>query len=275
MAELSRRDYAALYGPAKGDRFRLADTSLICEVERDLLTYGDEVVFGGGKTIRDGMGQAPGLRNDQGCLDLVITNVVVMDPIIGIVKADIGVRNGLIAGIGKAGNPYVMDGVSPDLIIGAGTDAIAGEGLIATPGGIDSHIHMVCPQQVYEALSNGITTMIGGGTGPTDGTNATTCTPGPWNIQRMLEAAEGLPVNWGVLGKGNSSLPGSLAEQVEAGACGLKDHEDWGTTPAVIDTSLRVADDYDVQVAIHTDSLNESGYVSDTISAIDGRTIHT
>lgn len=168
-----------------------------------------------------------------------------------------------------------MDGVSPDLIIGAGTDAIAGEGLIATPGGIDSHIHMVCPQQVYEALSNGITTMIGGGTGPTDGTNATTCTPGPWNIQRMLEAAEGLPVNWGVLGKGNSSLPGSLAEQVEAGACGLKDHEDWGTTPAVIDTSLRVADDYDVQVAIHTDSLNESGYVSDTISAIDGRTIHT
>lgn len=275
MAELSRRDYAALFGPTKGDRFRLADTSLVCEVERDLLTYGDEVVFGGGKTIRDGMGQTPGLRNDQGCLDLVITNVVVMDPIIGVVKADLGVRGGLVAGIGKAGNPYVMDGVSPSLIVGAGTDVIAGEGLIATPGGIDSHIHMICPQQAYEALSNGVTTMIGGGTGPTDGTNATTCTPGPWNIQRMLEAAEGLPVNWGILGKGNSSLPGSLVEQIEAGACGLKDHEDWGTTPAVIDCSLRVADDYDVQVAIHTDSLNESGYVDDTISAIDGRTIHT
>jgi len=275
MAELSRRDYAALYGPTVGDRFRLADTSLICEVERDLLTYGDEAVFGGGKTIRDGMGQAPGIRNDHGALDLVITNVIVMDPLLGIVKADIGVRDGRIAGIGKAGNPFVMDGVSPNLVIGPGTEVIAGEGLIATPGGIDSHIHMIAPQQAYEALSNGVTTMIGGGTGPADGTNATTCTPGPWNIARMLEAAEALPVNWGILGKGNSSLPGPLAEQIEAGACGLKDHEDWGTTPAVIDCSLRVADEYDVQVAIHTDSLNESGFVEDTIRAIDGRAIHT
>ncbi len=206
MAELSRREYAAHYGPTTGDRVRLADTSLEIEIEKDLLTYGDEVVFGGGKTIRDGMGQMPGLRNDQGVLDLVITNVVVMDPILGIVKADIGVKNGRIAGIGKAGNPLVMDGVHPDLVVGAGTEAIAGEGLIATAGGLDSHIHMICPQQAYDALSNGITTMIGGGTGPADGTNATTCTPGPWNIARMLEAAEGLPVNWGLLGKGNSSL---------------------------------------------------------------------
>ena len=275
MAELSRREYAAHYGPTTGDRVRLADTSLEIEIENDLLTYGDEIVFGGGKTIRDGMGQMPGLRNDQGVLDLVITNVVVMDPILGIVKADIGVKNGRIAGIGKAGNPLVMDGVHPDLVVGAGTEAIAGEGLIATAGGLDSHIHMICPQQAYDALSNGITTMIGGGTGPADGTNATTCTPGPWNIARMLEAAEGLPVNWGILGKGNSSLRPSLVEQIEAGACGLKIHEDWGTTPAAIDVCLGVADDYDVQVAIHTDSLNESGYVEDTIAAIDGRAIHT
>jgi urease subunit alpha len=275
MTEVSRRDYAALYGPTVGDRVRLANTSLVCEVERDLLAHGDEVVFGGGKTIRDGMGQTPGLRNSDGALDLVITNVVVLDPMIGCVKADIGVKRGRIAGIGKAGNPYVMDGVSPSLVVGAGTEAVAGEGLIATAGGIDTHIHMICPQQVYNAISNGITTMIGGGTGPADGTNATTCTPGPWSIHRMLEAAEGLPVNWGVLGKGNSSLPGSLVEQIEAGACGLKDHEDWGTTPAVIDCSLKVADEYDVQVAIHTDSLNESGYVQDSIAAIDGRSIHT
>ncbi len=275
MAEISRRDYAALYGPTRGDRFRLADTSLICEVEEDLLTYGEEVVFGGGKTIRDGMGQTPGLRNDQGVLDLVITNAVIMDPTLGVVKADIGVKDGRIAGIGKAGNPYVMEGVSPSLIVGAGTEVIAGERMIATAGGLDTHIHMICPQQAYEALSNGVTTMIGGGTGPADGTNATTCTPGPWNIKRMLEAAEALPVNWGLLGKGNSSLPGSLVEQVEAGACGLKIHEDWGTTPAAIDCCLNVADDHDVQVSIHTDSLNESGYVEDSISAIDGRTIHT
>jgi urease subunit alpha len=275
MAHLSRREYAALYGPTKGDRVRLADTSLEIEIEEDRLTHGDEVVFGGGKTIRDGMGQIPGLRNDQGVLDLVITNVVVIDPVIGVVKADIGVKDGRIAGIGKAGNPQVMDGVHPNLIVGAGTEALAGEGLIATAGGIDSHIHMICPQQAYDALSNGITTMIGGGTGPADGTAATTATPGPWNIARMLEAAEGLPVNWGILGKGNSSLIPSLVEQIEAGACGLKDHEDWGTTPAIIDASLRVADEYDVQVAIHTDSLNESGYVQDSIDAIDGRTIHT
>ena len=275
MAQLSRREYAALYGPTKGDRVRLADTSLEIEIESDLTTPGDEVVFGGGKTIRDGMGQMAGRRNDEGALDLVITNVVVVDPILGIVKADLGVKDGRIAGIGKAGNPDVMDGVHPDLVIGAGTEAIAGEGLIATAGGIDTHIHMICPQQVYDALSNGITTMIGGGTGPADGTAATTATPGPWNIARMLEAAETLPVNWGVLGKGSSSLVGSLVEQIEAGACGLKVHEDWGATPAVIDASLRVADEYDVQVAIHTDSLNESGFVKDTIAAIAGRTIHT
>lgn len=275
MAQISRSQYTSLFGPTVGDRFRLADTELICEIERDLLVYGDEVVFGGGKTIRDGMGQVPGLRNDEGCLDLVITNVIVLDPVLGIIKADIGIKDGRIAGIGKAGNPYTMDGVHLNLVVGAGTEAIAGEGLIATPGGIDTHIHMICPQQAYEALSNGITTLIGGGTGPADGTNATTCTPGPWNIKRMLEAAEGLPVNWGILGKGNSSLPGTLREQIEAGACGLKAHEDWGTTPAVIDCSLEVADEYDVQIAIHTDSLNESGYVEDTISAINGRTIHT
>jgi urease subunit alpha len=275
MVEITRQDYAALYGPTAGDRIRLANTSLVCEVERDLLTRGDEEVFGGGKTIRDGMGQTPGVRNSDGALDLVITNAVVLDPVLGCVKADIGVKDGRIAGIGKAGNPYVMDGVSPSLVVGAGTEALAGEGLIATPGGIDSHIHMICPQQTYDALSNGVTTMIGGGTGPADGTNATTCTPGPWNIHRMLEAAEGLPVNWGVLGKGNSSLPGTLVEQIEAGACGLKDHEDWGTTPAIIDCSLKVADEYDIQVAIHTDSLNEAGYVQDSLAAIDGRAIHT
>ncbi|HZU06829.1 MAG TPA: urease subunit alpha, partial [Chloroflexota bacterium] len=235
MARLSRKQYTDLYGPTVGDRFRLADTDLICEIERDLLTYGDEIVFGGGKTIRDGMGQCPGVTNAEGALDLVITNVIIMDPVLGILKADIGIRNGRIAGIGKAGNPYLMDNVDPNLVVGPGTEVIAGEHLIATPGGIDTHIHMICPQQVYEALSNGITTFIGGGTGPADGTNATTCTPGPWNIARMLQAAEGLPVNWGFLGKGNSSDPRPLIEQIEAGACGLKDHEDWGTTPAAID----------------------------------------
>lgn len=275
MARMTRRDYAHLYGPTRGDKVRLADTSLEIEIDKDLLSYGDEMVFGGGKTIRDGMGQVPGLRNDQGVLDMVITNVIVLDPILGVIKADIGIKNGRIAGIGKSGNPMVMDGVDPNMIVGAGTEALAGEGLIATAGGIDSHIHMISPQQAYDAISGGITTMIGGGTGPADGTAATTATPGPWNIARMLEAAEGLPVNWGILGKGNSSLPGSLVEQLEAGACGLKDHEDWGTTPAIIDESLKVADEYDVQVAIHTDSLNESGFVEDSIDAIDGRAIHT
>ncbi len=275
MPSLPRRQYAELYGPSTGDRFRLADTVLYARVEQDLLTHGDEAVFGGGKTIRDGMGQAPGVTNAQGALDLVITNVLILDPVLGVLKADLGIKEGRIAGIGKAGNPYVMDGVDPRLVIGAGTEVIAGEHLIATAGGIDAHIHMISPQQVYEALCNGITTFLGGGTGPADGTNATTCTPGPWNLGRMLQAAEGLPVNWGFLGKGNSSLPAPLAEQIEAGACGLKDHEDWGTTPATIDCSLRVADEYDVQVAIHTDTLNESGFLEDTIAAIDGRTIHT
>jgi urease subunit alpha len=275
MPPIPRRRYAELYGPTAGDRFRLADTVLYAEVQRDLLTPGDEVVFGGGKSIRDGMGQAPGVTNAQGALDLVITNVLILDPVLGVLKADLGIKDGRVVGAGKAGNPYVMDGVDPRLVIGAGTEVIAGEHLVATPGGIDSHVHMISPQQVYHALSNGITTLIGGGTGPADGTNATTCTPGPWNLARMLQAVEGLPVNWGLLGKGNSSLPAPLVEQVQAGACGLKLHEDWGTTPAVIDCSLRVADEYDVQVAIHTDTLNESGFLEDTVAAIDGRTIHT
>ncbi|MCG8353776.1 MAG: urease subunit alpha [Chloroflexales bacterium] len=275
MPFIPRSKYAALYGPSAGDRIRLADTSLVIAIERDLLTHGDEAVFGGGKTIRDGMAQRASATSASGALDLAITNAIVLDPVLGVIKADIGIKQGRIAALGKAGNPDTMDGVHPQMVIGPGTEVIAGEHLIATPGAIDSHIHMICPQQVYEALCNGVTTMIGGGTGPADGTNATTCTPGPWNIARMLEAAEALPVNWGLLGKGNASKPDALREQIEAGACGLKDHEDWGTTPAVIDCSLRVADEYDVQVAIHTDTLNESGFVEDTISAIDGRSIHT
>src|SRR6266496_79317 len=271
---ISRDRYARLYGPTAGDRFKLADTDLVCEVERDLGVPGEEAVFGGGKTIRDGMAQSQ-RSSAEGALDLVITNVVVIDPVLGIVKGDLGVKNGRIVGLGKAGNPDMQDGVTPALVIGPGTEVIAGEHLIATPGGIDSHIHMICPQQVFEALSNGITTVIGGGTGPADGTNATTCAPGPWNISRMLQAVDNLPVNVGLLGKGNASRREPLAEQVEAGACGLKDHEDRGTTPSAIDTSLRVADEYDIQVAIHTDTLNESGFVEDTIAAIGGRTIHT
>jgi len=271
---ISRDRYARLYGPTAGDRFRLADTDLVAEVERDLGVPGEEAVFGGGKTIRDGMAQSQ-RANAEGALDLVITNVVAFDPILGIVKGDLGVKEGRIAGLGKAGNPDTQDGVDARLVIGPGTEVIAGEHLIATPGGIDSHIHMICPQQVYEALSNGITTLIGGGTGPADGTNATTCTAGPWNISRMLQAVDNLPLNVGILGKGNASRPAPLVEQVVAGACGLKDHEDWGTTPSAIDCSLRVADEYDVQVAIHTDTLNESGFVEDTIAAIGGRTIHT
>jgi len=275
MSRISRRQYAELYGPTVGDRFRLADTSLVCRVERDLITHGDELVFGGGKTARDGMGQATSITNRNGALDLVITNVIIMDPLQGILKADLGIKDGLIAGIGKAGNPGIMDGVDPHLVMGPGTEVIAGEHLIATPGGIDSHVHMIAPQQVHHALANGITTLIGGGTGPADGTRATTCTPGPWYIHRMLEAAEALPVNWGLLGKGNASDPAPLEEQIEAGASGLKLHEDWGTTPAAIDCCLRVADVHDVQVAIHTDTLNEAGFLEDTIAAIDGRTIHT
>lgn len=274
MVQISRKQYTDLYSVTVGDRFRLADTQLVCEVEQDLLTHGDELVFGGGKTVRDGMGQCP-MTNAEGALDLVITNVIVMDPVLGIVKADLGVRNGRIAGIGKAGNPHMMDGVDPRLVVGPGTEVIAGEHLIATPGGVDSHIHMIAPQQVFAALSNGTTTFIGGGTGPADGTRGVTSTPGPWNLARMLQACEGLPINWGFLGKGNSSKPGPLQEQIEAGACGLKDHEDWGCTPAAIDCSLKVADEYDIQIAIHTDTLNEAGFVEDTIAAIAGRTIHT
>ena len=275
MPSIPRRQYAALYGPTTGDRVRLADTNLLLKIERDLLTPGDEAVFGGGKTIRDGMAQQASATRASGALDLVITNAIVFDPVLGVLKADIGVRGGRIVALGKAGNPERMDGVHPQMVIGPGTEVIAGEHLIATPGAIDTHIHMICPQQVYEALSNGVTTLIGGGTGPADGTNATTCTPGPWYIAQMLRAWESLPVNVGLLGKGNASKPEALREQIEAGACGLKDHEDWGTTPAVIDTSLRVVDEYDVQLAIHTDTLNESGFVEDTIAAIAGRTIHT
>lgn len=275
MLSIPRRKYADLYGPTVGDKIQLADTNLLAEIERDYTVYGDELVFGGGKSARDGMGMLPGVTNRQGALDLVITNVVIIDAVLGIIKADIGIRNGKIAGIGKAGNPQLMAGVHPDMLVGAGTEVLAGEGQIATAGGIDSHIHMIAPQQVYDALSNGITTHIGGGVGPTDGTNGTNCTPGPWNIQRMLAAYEAMPVNVGLLGKGNSSLPQTLVEQIEAGVCGLKIHEDWGTTPAVIDCALGVADDHDIQIAIHTDTLNESGFVEDTISAINGRTIHT
>ncbi|MGI0018952.1 MAG: urease subunit alpha [Nitrososphaera sp.] len=269
---IPRRQYVDLYGPSAGDRIRLADTDLVIEVEKDLLRHGDELVFGGGKSVRDGMGQASGVTS-RDALDLVITNAVVMDPVLGIIKADIGVKNGRIAGVGKAGNPNVMEGV--DMIVGSSTEVIAGEHTVCTPGTIDTHIHFISPQQAVEAICAGTTTMIGGGTGPADGTNATTCTPGPWNLHRMLEALDELPLNFGLLGKGNDSLESSLLEQIEAGACGLKLHEDWGTTPATIDAALRVADKTDTQVAIHTDTLNECGFVDDTIEAIAGRTTHT
>jgi urease subunit alpha len=273
---IPRRTYADLYGPTKGDRVRLADTELIIEVERDFTVYGDEITFGGGKVIRDGMGQSSSaIREDErGTLDLVITNALIVDHW-GIVKADIGIKDGRIVKVGKAGNPDTMAGVDPDLVVGAGTEVIAGENLIATPGGVDSHIHFISPQQVYEALSNGITTMIGGGTGPATGTAATTCTPGSWNLARMLQAADAWPMNFGFLGKGNASSGPPLVEQILGGACGLKLHEDWGTTPAAIDACLKTADQYDVQVAIHTDTINEAGFVEDTIAAIAGRTIHT
>ncbi len=270
---IDRRSYVAMFGPTTGDRVRLADTDLIIEVEKDHAVYGEETRYGPGKVLRDGVGQAPDATRESGALDLVITNVVVVDHW-GIVKADIGIRDGKIVGIGKAGNPNIMEGVSPGMVVGASTEALAGEGLIATAGGIDSHVHYICPQQVNEAFGSGITTMIGGGTGPATGTNATTCTPGAWNIHRMLEAAEEYPMNFGFQGKGNSSLPQSLREQAEAGAMGFKLHEDWGTTPAAIDCCLKVADEYDVQVTIHTDTLNETGFVEDTIAAIGGRTIH-
>ncbi len=270
MTTIDRRAYAEMFGPTTGDRVRLADTELWIEVEEDLTVYGDEVKFGGGKVIRDGMGQSQQTGDDVA--DLVITNALILDHW-GIIKADIGIKNGRISGIGKAGNPDVQPGV--DIIIGPGTEAIAGEGSIITAGGIDSHIHFICPQQIDEALTSGITTMLGGGTGPATGTNATTCTPGPWNIHRMLQAADSLPMNLGFLGKGNSSLPFALEEQVRAGAMGLKLHEDWGTTPASIDNCLSVAERMDVQVAIHTDTLNESGFVEQTMAAFKDRTIHT
>jgi urease subunit alpha len=273
---IPRRTYADLYGPTKGDRIRLADTDLVIEVEQDFTHYGDEITFGGGKVIRDGMGQSSSAlrEGEHGALDLVITNAVILDHW-GIVKGDIGIKNGRIVKVGKAGNPDTMDGVDPELIVGAGTEVIAGENLIVTAGGVDSHIHFISPQQVYEALSSGITTMIGGGTGPATGTAATTCTPGAWNLARMLQAAEAWPMNFGFLGKGNASTGAPLAEQIEAGACGLKLHEDWGTTPAAIDACLKVADDFDVQAAIHTDTINEAGFLEATVAAINGRAIHT
>jgi urease subunit alpha len=270
--KIPRASYASMFGPTVGDRVRLADTDLIIEVEKDFTLYGEEVKFGGGKVIRDGMGQGPFPSADTP--DLVITNALILDHS-GIVKADVGIKDGRISGIGKAGNPLIQDGVTPELIIGPATEILAGEGKILTAGGIDSHIHFISPQQCYEAIASGITTMIGGGSGPATGTNATTCTPGPWNLARMLEAAEGLPVNLGFLGKGNAAKPEGLREQIEAGAIGLKLHEDWGTTPAAIECCLSVADDYDVQVAIHTDTLNEAGFVEDSIAAFKGRTIHT
>lgn len=270
MATISRQAYAEMYGPTTGDRVRLGDTALFIEVEDDKTIYGDEVKFGGGKVIRDGMGQCQRACDDV--VDVVITNALIIDTW-GIIKADVGIKNGRIAGIGKAGNPDTQPGVN--IVVGPGTEAIAGEGQILTAGGIDSHIHFICPQQVDDALMSGVTTMLGGGTGPATGTNATTCTPGIWNMHRMLEAADSLPMNLGFLGKGNASLPIALEEQVNAGAIGLKLHEDWGTTPASIDNCLSVAEALDVQVAIHTDTLNESGFVEDTLAAMKGRTIHT
>lgn len=277
MATISRREYADLFGPTTGDRVRLADTNLVIEIEQDHHEgrYGDEAVYGGGKTARDGMAADPSGVAAEGMLDMVITNAIVLDPLLGVVKGDIGVKDGVIAGIGKAGNPGIQDDVHPDLIIGAGTEIVAGEHTIVTAGAIDTHVHFIAPQQAEHALTNGITTLFGGGTGPTDATNGCTCTPGPWNIARMLEAAEGMPVNIGIMAKGNASMPISLREQLESGAAGFKIHEDFGATPAVIDCALSVADDYDVQVAIHTDSLNEAGYFEDTRSAINGRAIHT
>jgi len=287
--ELTRQQYVEHYGPTVGDQVRLGDTDLFIEVERDLIAeaagYGNEIKFGGGKVIRDGMGQSP-TASDEDSLDVVITNALILDAEVGIVKADIGIRGGRIVGIGHAGNPGIQDGIGslipdPDtgkldrMVVGAGTEAIAAEGMVVTAGGIDAHIHFICPQQIDEAVSSGVTTMLGGGTGPASGTNATTCTPGKWNMHRMLEAADEYPVNLGFLGKGNCSTPEPLREQILAGAIGLKLHEDWGTTPAAIDSCLMVADELDVQVAIHTDTLNESGFVEDTLTAIAGRTIHT
>ncbi len=276
--KLTRTQYAEMYGPTVGDRVRLGDTNLFIEVERDLIEegggYGNEIKFGGGKVIRDGMGQSP-LALGADCLDLVVTNATILDPILGVIKADVGVKDGRISGVGHGGNPLIQDGVSESMVVGAGTEVIAGEGMILTAGGYDSHIHFICPQQIEEAIASGLTTMTGGGTGPATGTNATTCTPGSWNLGKMLQAADSFPMNLGFLGKGNSSSPDALREQVEAGAIGLKLHEDWGTTPAAIDVCLGVAEEMDVQVAIHTDTLNETGFVEDSIAAFKGRAIHT
>jgi urease subunit alpha len=271
---IDRHTYAEHYGPTVGDRLRLGDTNLVIEVENDFAVYGDEVKFGGGKVIRDGMGQSSEATRAGGAPDLVITNALIVD-YTGIYKADVAIRDGLISAIGKAGNPGIMDGVTAGMEIGASTEILAGEGHILTAGGIDTHIHFISPNQIPEAFYSGVTTLIGGGTGPATGTNATTCTPGAWNIRRMYEAAEAFPLNFGFLGKGNSSLPESLREQIRAGALGLKLHEDWGTTPAAIDQCLNVAEEFDVQVAIHTDTLNEAGFVEDTIAAFKDRTIHT
>lgn len=273
MFKMSKKEYANMFGATVGDRIRLADTSLIIEIEKDYAVYGEEAKFGGGKSLRDGMGQSCS-ASDAECPDTIITSAVVID-YTGIYKADIGIKDGKICGIGKAGNPDIMDGVTPSLVFGASTEAIAGEGLILTAGGIDTHIHFISPTQIETALYSGITTMIGGGTGPADGTNATTCTPGKFNIEKMLEAAEEFPMNLGFLGKGNSASFETLSEQIEAGACGLKIHEDWGSVPAVIEQALNAADKYDVQVSIHTDTLNEAGFVEDTLNAINGRVIHT
>lgn len=264
-----------LFGPTVGDKIRLGNTDLYVEIEKDLRVYGDEVVYGGGKTLRDGMGLANECTSAAGSVDLVITNVTILDPILGVVKADVGIKDGKIAGIGKAGNPNIMEGVTPTIVTGPSTDAISGEHMILTAAGIDGHVHMCSPQQAYNCLSNGITTLIGGGVGPTDGTNGTTITAGPWNLKRMLQSIDGLPINIGLLAKGNCSVKENLCNQMEAGAAGFKIHEDWGATPGVIRTCMEVADNYDVQVAIHTDTLNESGYVEDSLAAIDGRTIHT
>jgi urease subunit alpha len=277
-AKISRSTYADMFGPTTGDKVRLADTDLIAEVEKDFATYGEEVKFGGGKVIRDGMGQSQATRAD-GAVDTVITNALIIDTVTGIIKADVGLRDGRIVGIGKAGNPDIQDGFgnldpAQTIVVGPGTEVIAGEGKILTAGAFDAHIHFICPQQIEEALMSGVTTMLGGGTGPATGTNATTCTPGPWHIARMLQAADAFPMNLSFSGKGNAALPGALEEQIKAGASSLKLHEDWGTTPAAIDNCLAVADDYDVQVMIHTDTLNESGFVEDTIAAFKGRTIH-
>lgn len=272
--KMSGKKYASMFGPTTGDKIRLADTNLIIEVEKDYTVYGDEIKFGGGKTLRDGMGQCVHINSKEGALDLVITNALIVDST-GIFKADIGIKNGNIVGIGKSGNPDIMDGVNENMIVGASTEAISAEGLIVTAGGIDTHIHFISPQQVNTALCSGITTMIGGGTGPADGSNATTCTPGPWNIEKMLKASEEYPMNIGLFGKGNCSSEEPLIEQIKSGIIGLKIHEDWGATPKVIDTCLTVADKYDIQVAIHTDTLNEGGCIEDTINAIAGRTIHT